>query len=472
MNLADNLKRIRKDNNLSQEQLAEKLGVSRQSVSKWESNQAYPEMDKVLQICQMFNLNIDDLLNQDLKEVNNSKQSKNNINKFIDDFLDFITKTIDMFSSMKFKEKIKCLFEQILIGGILTLILIIIGAIGSSIVQNVFMILPDQIYFLIYNITESIYFCISFILILVLLIHIFKVRYLDYYIIVKYDETPNVENDSQEKINYDKHELENKKIVLEKKKEKVIIRDPKHSGYKFITFLLKGIILFLKIFASLIGITFCFTLVCFFVLLVISFSFVKTGLLFLGVLLILISGIVINLIVLLIIYHFIISQKNKKSKLASIFIISLIFMGIGIGFISTGITSFDYIADIDSNYFIKEEIIMEMDEGLFIENYYGQVEFIESNDENLRLVYKHSPNFELEMVNIDNNGVYFYSEVKENNIMNLIRCYIKDINNKIIVDYSKYKIYIYTTKENIEILENNRNNYYLNQQLQENVYCE
>lgn len=472
MNLADNLKRIRKDNNLSQEQLAEKLGVSRQSVSKWESNQAYPEMDKVLQICQMFNLNIDDLLNQDLKEVNNSKQSKNNINKFIDDFLDFITKTIDMFSSMKFKEKIKCLFEQILIGGILTLILIIIGAIGSSIVQNVFMILPDQIYFLIYNIIESIYFCISFILILVLLIHIFKVRYLDYYIIVKYDETQNVENDSQEKINYDKHELENKKIVLENKKEKVIIRDPKHSGYKFITFLLKGIILFLKILASLIGITFCFTLVCFFVLLVISFNFVKTGLLFLGVLLLLISGIVINLIILSIIYHFIINQKNKKSKLAIIFIISLIFMGIGIGLISMGITSFDYIADIDSNYFIKEEIIMEMDEGLFIENYYGQVEFIESDDENLRLVYKHSPNYELEMVNIDNNGVYFYSEVKENNIMNLIRRYIKDINNKIIVDYSKYKIYIYATKENIEILENNRNNYYLNQQLQENVYCE
>ena len=35
--LSENLKRIRKDNNLSQEQLAEKLGVSRQSVSKWEN---------------------------------------------------------------------------------------------------------------------------------------------------------------------------------------------------------------------------------------------------------------------------------------------------------------------------------------------------------------------------------------------------------------------------------------------------
>ena len=54
MNLSENLKRIRKDNNLSQEQLADKLGVSRQSVSKWESGLAYPEMDKVLQICKMF----------------------------------------------------------------------------------------------------------------------------------------------------------------------------------------------------------------------------------------------------------------------------------------------------------------------------------------------------------------------------------------------------------------------------------
>ena len=77
MNLSDNLKRIRKENNLSQEQLADKLGVSRQSVSKWESGQAYPEMDKVLQLCQLFNLNIDELLNQNIKDVNNKKQAKN-----------------------------------------------------------------------------------------------------------------------------------------------------------------------------------------------------------------------------------------------------------------------------------------------------------------------------------------------------------------------------------------------------------
>ena len=61
MKLSENLKRIRKENNLSQEQLAEKLGVSRQAVSKWESGQSYPEMDKVIQICKTFNFNMDEI---------------------------------------------------------------------------------------------------------------------------------------------------------------------------------------------------------------------------------------------------------------------------------------------------------------------------------------------------------------------------------------------------------------------------
>ena len=46
-----NLKKIRKENNLSQEQLADELGVSRQAISKWESAQAYPEMDKIISLC-------------------------------------------------------------------------------------------------------------------------------------------------------------------------------------------------------------------------------------------------------------------------------------------------------------------------------------------------------------------------------------------------------------------------------------
>ena len=63
---SENLKKIRKDNNLSQEQLADELGVSRQAISKWESAVAYPEMDKIITLCEKFNLNIDDLLHKDI----------------------------------------------------------------------------------------------------------------------------------------------------------------------------------------------------------------------------------------------------------------------------------------------------------------------------------------------------------------------------------------------------------------------
>ena len=66
---SENLKKIRKDNNLSQEQLADELGVSRQAISKWESAAAYPEMDKIITLCDRFNLNIDDLLHKDIREV-------------------------------------------------------------------------------------------------------------------------------------------------------------------------------------------------------------------------------------------------------------------------------------------------------------------------------------------------------------------------------------------------------------------
>lgn len=93
-NFANNLKKLRKDNNLSQEELALELGVSRQSVSKWESGQTYPEMDKVLQLCKMFNVNIDELLSQNIKEVKENIEAKNKLNKYVDDFLAFFIKLL------------------------------------------------------------------------------------------------------------------------------------------------------------------------------------------------------------------------------------------------------------------------------------------------------------------------------------------------------------------------------------------
>jgi len=188
MNLADNLKKIRKDNNLSQEQLAEKLGVSRQAVSKWESGISYPEMDKVIQICNLFNLNINELINEDIKDVAEHKEAIIRNNKYINSFFEYITKTIDMFSSMRFKQKAKCLFEQCFVATILFIILLVIGLIGSHLVWSILSLLPDFIYYPIYNILQVLYTVVAIIVGCAVLLHIFKTRYLDYYEIVKEDK--------------------------------------------------------------------------------------------------------------------------------------------------------------------------------------------------------------------------------------------------------------------------------------------
>lgn len=62
MEFHENLIQLRKGANLSQEQLADKLGVTRQAVSKWESGLTKPEADKVLLLCDIFNITADQLL--------------------------------------------------------------------------------------------------------------------------------------------------------------------------------------------------------------------------------------------------------------------------------------------------------------------------------------------------------------------------------------------------------------------------
>ncbi len=68
MNFGDKLSSLRRENNITQEQLAEYLGVSRQAISKWESCTAYPETDKLIKMCELFNCSLDYLLRDGEKE--------------------------------------------------------------------------------------------------------------------------------------------------------------------------------------------------------------------------------------------------------------------------------------------------------------------------------------------------------------------------------------------------------------------
>lgn len=68
MTLGEKISKSRKENNYTQEQLADILGVSRQSVSKWESDIAYPETEKLIELGKLFDCSMDYLLKENITE--------------------------------------------------------------------------------------------------------------------------------------------------------------------------------------------------------------------------------------------------------------------------------------------------------------------------------------------------------------------------------------------------------------------
>ena len=68
MSLGNKLAEARKKQNLTQEQLAERLGVTRQAVSRWESDAAYPETDKIVRMAQILEVSCDYLLQDGVDE--------------------------------------------------------------------------------------------------------------------------------------------------------------------------------------------------------------------------------------------------------------------------------------------------------------------------------------------------------------------------------------------------------------------
>ena len=74
MTIGEKIAQLRVNSGFSQEQLAEKITVSRQSISKWEMDQALPQIDKIIMLCDLFNITTDELLRNDYK-INSEKMS-------------------------------------------------------------------------------------------------------------------------------------------------------------------------------------------------------------------------------------------------------------------------------------------------------------------------------------------------------------------------------------------------------------
>lgn len=84
MKFNENLKYLRKKEGLTQEELAEKLNVSRQSVTKWEGGQSLPDIEKVKEIAYMFSVSVDTLIGDiESKTTNKIKKKIDDIGWFV-----------------------------------------------------------------------------------------------------------------------------------------------------------------------------------------------------------------------------------------------------------------------------------------------------------------------------------------------------------------------------------------------------
>lgn len=469
MKFCDKLVKQRKNNNISQEQLADRLGVSRQAVSKWESGLSMPDMEKIMQLCKILNCSLEDLIDDDACGNNKKAKEKVSSHIYLQEGLDFITKTLNMFWSMRLTEKIKCILEMIFVIIIMFLIWSIVGSIIYNIFSGIIYMLPSTLYHIIYNLSSIIYSIFGIIVGVILFVHIFKIRYLDYFITIEDD------NSKDKKIEepVDEEKKEERKFI-EKKKNKIIIRDPKHSTYNFFKVLSNFVIWILKFILLLVAIP---CIICFIFLAfgtTFSIWLLKDGIIFLGITIILLGCILINFIILKLIYNFISNQKNNLKLIFRLFILGIVLSGIGFGISFCTYLTFDKANNLDNiNYTTKEFTIDPIDATTIVEFIdCSNVEIVEDNSiNNIKIEFTYNENSTVNLYDYNDYNeeriyhVYDYYYEGEDDIIDIINILIDLLKSKTrIDDYDKIsvsEIKVTISSANLsQIRDNNESRYY------------
>ena len=79
MEISKCIKDARQNDNISQESLAEQLGVSRQTISSWENGKSYPDLVSIIKMSDIFNISLDKMLKEDKKLVNNMQEKMDTV---------------------------------------------------------------------------------------------------------------------------------------------------------------------------------------------------------------------------------------------------------------------------------------------------------------------------------------------------------------------------------------------------------
>ena len=447
MKFSDKLKKLRKDNNLSQERLADLLEVSRQAVSKWESGSSYPDMEKMKKMCKVLNCTLEDLLDDGC--IGKSENNKINLVNSFNDFLKIVTNTYNMFCAMRFKEKIKCILEMLLIAFILWIMSEVVFAIFNIFIFNLFLNIPKigsfiDVFF------ENVLVIVLVIIDVIVFIHLFKIRYLEYYVTV--EDQSVVTKTLEDPIN-----------EVKSSKERVIIRDPKHSSSTFLNVLATIVIAIIKFMAFFLIIPFGFLFILFTVVIFLLFCYLKYGVIFLTAIIGVLGLLGIAYIFIKLLYNFIFSRKQNFKRIFILFISSLILLGAGIGLTLGIYMTFDEVNDLTKEFQTNQIVHIEMTKDTVL-NSNNIVYNIDDSVKDMRLESKY---IKYSTSNPEGQVWYIHSYQDTDRLLKLLAYDVKNKNKR---DYNKLfesKINVTVSKKNYDILNDNYSNYLSNNVVEE-----
>lgn len=456
MKFGENLQKLRKERGISQEQLAEQLGVTRQSVSKWESGASYPEMDKIVAICNIFHCDMDVLINKDITEERDKKDASKVVKVGFKNIADYIKKTIYLFEHQSFKDIIKMIAQVMIIICVILCFSIPFMLFKEMVVSlfytgdNWFSIFFSRFWNFIFNASYGILAIATF-------LYIFKVKFLDGEEIV-IEEV----NESLDTIDDD-----NSQDTVKDNKKKKVIKVKRTEGFSLLDLLSKAITLCLKVFLlfllipAIIGVI---MLIIAFVLLVILFF---RGVFLVGPIFIALGITVFCLIVIELILDFIFNLRFSRRRVIITIISSVVVSAVGLGLSIWYFLNLNVVNDVPNNFKqeTQEEVYMMNDE-LLIQYGWNYIKFVEdeSMTNQVRVRIDYYPDYTAAELEKEDNEIFINYDT-----INSIR--INEVTDSIINNLKKNKLYTYdklgtvsmtitSSKNNIEKLKENYNKQY------------
>lgn len=467
MKFSEKLQSLRKENKLSQEQLADMLDVSRQSVSKWESGQTYPEMDKLIAMCKIFKCSLDELTNDEIKEVNSSTKTKNNFSNLIDELLGLINRSFSVFKNMKSKDIASVVFEMIILFILLAIMekpFNYIDNLGYNVFVNFGTVLGDILSSIFHFIIMASYAILS----VVIFVYIYKIRVLDKY------ENKNIEkNETEENISETDNSIKESK---KEKEDRPYIPNSRSSDSHIFHVLGNIVMVFIKFICFWMSVPFLFSLLFLSMALVIMIILIFSGVLYFGALLTLLFCVVLNILVVELIFDFMFNKKIAVKRMFLTFIAGIVGLGMSCGILAYEISDTTYINKVPE---YKETVATReysMTNDLIINGYGDGIEYVVDNSiNNIKVEATYNNKYVKPVFDQDSDtSISLYTNsLEEISADNMISLVVKNLRDKKIYNYWELydvKFKVYASEKNINKIKENINNSYNEQEEESNYY--